>query len=45
MLWKKINGEGNITTKYIKYKQKNTGTSCKSIGISRLQYFDSPTKY
>ena len=45
MLWKKINGKGNITMKYIKYKHKNTGTSCKSIGISRLQCFGSSTKY
>ena len=35
--WKKINPKGNITTKYIVHKHKNTGTRCKSIRISGLQ--------
>ena len=41
---KKIIPKGDIT-KYIHYKHKNTGTSCKSIGISGLQFFNSSTKY
>ena len=43
--WKKIIVKGNITTKYIEYKHKNTGTSCKSICISGLQCFHSSTKF
>ena len=44
-LWKKIILKGNITTKYIEYKHKNTGTSsCNCIRISRLQCFTSFTK-
>ena len=31
----------SITTKYIEYKHKSTGTSsCKSVRISKLQYFN-----
>ena len=45
MLLKKIVLKGKITTKYIEYKHKNTGTSsCKSIHISELQCFNSSTK-
>ena len=43
--WKKIIVKGNITTKYIEYKHKNTGTSCMSICISGLQCFHSSTKF
>ena len=38
--------KANLTTKYIKYKRKNAGTSsCKSIRISKLQCLNSSTKY
>ena len=36
--------KGNITTKYIKYSHKNTGTRGKSIPISGLQCFNSSIK-
>ena len=43
--YKNIILKDNIATKYIEYKHKNTGTSsCKSIGISQLQCFNSSTK-
>ena len=36
--------KGNITTKYIKYSHKNTGTRGKFIPISGLQCFNSSIK-
>ena len=43
---KKIILKGNIATKYVEYKHKNTGTSsCKSIHIPELQCFNSSAKY
>ena len=36
--------KGNITTKYIKYSHKNTGTRGKSIPTSGLQCFNSSIK-
>ena len=45
MLWKKIILKNNITSKYIKHKHKNTGTSsCKSIYISKWHCLNSHTK-
>ena len=43
-LWKMIILKDNITTKHIKYKHKNTGTSGKPIHISGLQCFNSSRK-
>ena len=42
---KKIILKGNVTTKYIEYKHKNTGTRCKFGRISRLQSFCSSAKF
>ena len=42
---KKIILKGNVTTKYIEYKHKNTGTRCKFGRISRLQSFYSSAKF
>ena len=36
--------KGNIATKYIEHKHKNTETGCKSICIFKLQCFNSSTK-
>ena len=36
---------GNITTRYTEYKHKNTGTTCTSVHISRLQCFNPSTKF
>ena len=45
ILWKKIILKGNMATKYIEYKCKNTGTiNCKAINISKLHCFSSSTK-
>ena len=44
ILMKKIILKGNTFTKYIDHKHKNTGTSCKSIRISKLQCFKSSSK-
>ena len=36
--------KGNIITKYIDHKPKNTGDSCKSIRMSGLHCFNSSTE-